>query len=199
MSLSDILTVAPILLVIPGIIPVIRQSHQARINLSVWAVITANSWLAAAGTLLSSEQGTSKIYLLLNALVLSPVLFTNLHKGVWGELPAWHKMSAFILPLGSGAGIFFGGAYATWSACLISLLLTAQLVESTWKSTAREHIVTWSWFLAADSSVLFFGWHDATPAFRVLMSLWVLQCALVIAIESYHRLTTQKDPQASKP
>jgi uncharacterized membrane protein len=187
MTASDILTIAPILLVIPGIIPVIRQSHQARINLSVWAVITANSWLAAAGTLFASEQGTSGIYLLLNALLLSPVFFSNLRKGVWGELPAWHKASAFILPLGTSAGLFFGGAYATWSACLISLLLTIQLMESTWKSTAREHLVTWSWFLAADSTALFFGWADSNSSFRVLMSLWVFQCLSVITIELHHR------------
>lgn len=194
MNLSDILTIAPILLVIPGIIPILRQSHRARINLSVWAVIMANSWLAAVGTLFASERGTSGIYLLLNALLLSPVFFSNLRKGVWGALPAWHKASAFILPLGTSAGLFFGGAYATWGACLISLLLTAQLVESTWKSTAREHLATWSWFLAADSTALLFGWGDADPSFRVLMGLWVMQCLCVIIIELRHRSSGRRDP-----
>jgi hypothetical protein len=95
------------------------------------------------------------------------------------------------LPFGTAAGLFFGGAYATWSACLISLLLTSQLIESTWKSTAREHIVTWSWFLAADSLALFFGWKDSDSSFKVLMSLWVFQCLSVIVIEMRHRILAQ--------
>jgi len=195
MSWSDILTIAPILLVIPGVIPILRQSHTARINLSVWAVITANSWLAALGTIFSVEKGTSGIYLLLNALLLSPVLFTNLRKGVWGTLPPWHRTSAFILPLGTAAGFYLGGDYATWSACAISLLLTTQLVESTWTSTAREHLTTWSWFLVADGSALAFGWSNANPSFRTLMSLWVLQCFLVMSIEIRHRLAARATQQ----
>ena len=87
MSWTNLLSIAPILLVIPGIIPVIRQNNPARINLSVWAVITANSWLAAIGTLLSVEKGTSGLYLLLNAIIITPVLLANLRKGVWSNLP----------------------------------------------------------------------------------------------------------------
>jgi hypothetical protein len=70
----------------------------------------------------------------------------------------------------------------------VSILLSTQLVESCWKRISREHILTWTWFLLADGCALTFGWAEADTSLRVLLSVWVLQCALVIGIEMRNRL-----------
>ena len=184
----DILSIAAAVFVLLGAAPILRNGHQARINLSVWAVIAANAWLAAIGNLFAEQKGASAVYMLLNAGILSPVLFFNLKRGVWGELPSWHKVAAFLLPLGTAAGISLGGEYATWASVGVSLLLSVQLIESCWKKISREHILTWTWFLLADGSVLVFGWAEADSSLRALLSVWVLQCVLVISLEVRNRL-----------
>lgn len=185
---GDFLAMGAALFVVLGVAPVLRGGHGARINLSVWAVITANAWLAALGNLFAEQKGASAVYMLLNALILSPVFFFNIKRGVWGGLPSWHKVAAFILPIGTGVGVIFGGEYATWAAVGVSLLLSTQLIESCWKGISREHILTWTWFILADGSALFFGWKGADVSLKVLLSVWVLQCGLVIAIEGRNRL-----------
>lgn len=184
----DILSIAAAVFIVLGVAPILRNGHQARINLSVWAVIAANAWLAAIGNLFADQKGASAVYMLLNAAILSPVLFFNLKRGVWGDLPSWHKVAAFLLPFGTAAGIFLGGEYATWASVGVSILLSTQLVESCWKRISREHILTWTWFLLADGCALTFGWAEADTSLRVLLSVWVLQCALVIGIEMRNRL-----------
>lgn len=185
---SDILPVAAAVFVAIGVIPILREGHHARINLSAWAVITANAWVAAIGNAFADQKGTSSIYLLLNAVLLSPVLFCNLKRGVWGELPPWHKIAAGALPLAMGLGFSFGGEFATWGSVIVSSLLCAQLVETGLRGISREHLATWSWFLLADGSALVFGWRDADASLRVLLAVWVLQCAAVMGIEIRNRI-----------
>lgn len=187
MTLSDFLTVAPVLLVVLGVAPLLRKNHGARINLSVWAVITANAWLAGVGNLFAEQKGASALYMIANAIVLTPVLFFNLKKGVWGDLPTWHKVAAPLLPLGTIFGLAFGGEIATWISVLISILLTTQLIESTWKRLAREHLATWSLFLVSDGSALAFGWTQSNYSLRCLLGVWVFQCLAVMIIEARNR------------
>jgi len=104
-------------------------------------------------------------------------------QGSLGQLPTWHKYAAAILPIGTLLGVFLGGEFATWSAFAVSLLLTVQLVESTWTKVAREHLTTWSLGLLSNSIVLFSGWGDSNLSLRWLLGLWILQNLMVIAIE----------------
>jgi hypothetical protein len=182
-----ILKALPMIFIIMGIVPIIRESHRARINLSVWAVVTANAWLAGLGNLFSNGLDGTAVYLLGNALILSPVLFFNLGKGVWGGLPAWHRFGAFLLPIGTLGGTLVGGEVATWTSVGVSSLLCAQLVESGWKGLSREHIFTWSWFFLADGMALLLGWTTASLAVKILLTIWVLQCLMVIALELVNR------------
>jgi len=187
MAVTDILTVAPIILVLLAIVPLLKSGHGARINLSVWAVITANAWLAGIGNLFAEQKGASAIYMVAYAVIVTPVLFFNLRSGAWGQLPAWHRCAAPLLPIGTLLGIFWGGEMATWSSFAVSLLLTVQLVEGAWKKVAREHLTTWSLFLLSDGSALFFGWGTSDLSLRFLLGLWVLQCLMVISIEIRNR------------
>jgi hypothetical protein len=187
MTISDVLTVAPVILVGFGIAPLLRANHKAKLNLSVWAVITANAWLAGVGNLFAEQKGASAFYMIAYAIIVTPVLFFNLKKGVWGELPSWHKIAAGILPLGTLLGVAYGGEMATWSSFAVSLLLTVQLIESTWKKVAREHLTTWSFFLFSDGGALIFGWATSNYSLRCLLGLWVLQCLVVMGIEIRNR------------
>lgn len=193
MSFTDVLTIAPAALVIAGVAPLLGAHHSAKINLSVWAVITANAWLAGVGNLFSEQTGASAFYMIANAVILTPVLFLNLKKGVWGDLPTWHKLAAPLLPLGTLIGLTYGGEFSTWASVVISVFLTIQLVESTWKGLAREHLTTWSFFLVSDGSALFFGWAESNYALRCLLGVWVVQCAAVMLIEllNWHKNATQ--------
>lgn len=187
LSTSDILSIAAAGLVVLGVAPILKSGHKAQINLSVWAVITANAWLAAGGNLFADQKGASAVYMILSAAILSPVLFFNLKSGVWGNLPPWHRAAAFVLPVGTGLGIFLGGEFATWTSVFVSLLLSVQLVESCWNRISREHLTTWTWFFLADGSALLFGWGSANVSLRSLLSVWVIQCVLVISIEVRNR------------
>jgi hypothetical protein len=198
MTTADILTVAPVSLVIFAVAPLLSRGCGAKINLSVWAVITANAWLAGVGNLFAEQKGASAVYMLAYAVIVTPVLFFNLKRGAWGQLPSWHRMAAWILPIGTLLGVFYGGEMATWSAFVVSVLLTVQLVESTWTGVAREHLTTWSLFLLSDGGALVFGWSDSDRALRCLLSLWVLQCLVVMGIELRNRRKDGlrgKDPQ----
>lgn len=187
MAITDILTVAPVVLVLFAIAPLLKPGHGARINLSVWAVITANAWLAGVGNLFSEQKGASAIYMMAYAVIVTPVLFFNWRQGAWYHLPAWHRWATPLLPIGTLLGIFFGGEMATWSSFAVSLLLTVQLIEGAWKKVAREHLTTWSLFLLSDGSALLFGWGTSDLSLRCLLGLWVLQCLMVISIEIWNR------------
>lgn len=187
MTSTDILTVAPVVLVVFGVAPLLRREHGARINLSVWAVITANAWLASLGNLFSGQTGASSVYMIINAFILTPVLFFNLKRGAWGGLPTWHKLAAPLLPLGTLLGCVYGGEVATWSSVVISVFLTIQLVESTWLRLAREHLTTWSLFFISDGAALFFGWAGSNYSLRCLLGVWVFQCMTVMLIELRNR------------
>ncbi len=191
-TIRDFFSIAAAAFIVLGVIPILRSGHQAKINLSVWSVITANAWLAAIGNAFAEQRGASAVYMVLNALILSPVLLANLRKGVWGELPPWHRVAAFILPVGTGCGVLLGGEYATWAAVAVSLMLSAQLIESCWKRISREHILTWTWFLLADGGVLYFGWEGANASLRTLLLVWVAQCAAVMAIETRNRFIDRR-------
>lgn len=192
LSLDTLLSVSPIIFILFGIIPILKSTHNAKINLSVWAVIVANSWLAALGNVFSDKVSASAIYLLVNAALLTPVLITNINRGVWGKLPLWHKFCAFILPLGVILGISLGGEMATYTSCVVSLMLMAQLTETIYKGIVREHLGTWTWFLISDGLALTFGWQDSNNSFRLLLSLWVLQCLVVMALEARNRIKDAK-------
>lgn len=187
MTTAEILTGVSIVLVLLAIAPLLKPSHSAKINLSVWAVITANAWLAALGNLFSEQKGLSAIYMLAYALIVTPVLFCNFKKGAWSQLPSWHKYAAPLLPLGTLLGILLGGEMATWSAFTVSLLLTIQLVESTWTKVAREHLITWSLGLISNTIVLTFDWTASNLPLRCLLGLWMLQNLIVIGIELRNR------------
>lgn len=199
MSLFDILTALSVLLVILAVFPLLRPNHGARINLSVWAVITANAWLAGLGNLFAEQKGASAIYMIAYAVIVTPVLFCNLRKGAWGQLPVWHKYAAPILPIGTLLGILLGGEAATWSAFAVSLLLTIQLVESTWTKVAREHLTTWSLGLLSNSIVLFSDWGDSNLSLRCLLGLWILQNLMVMAIEIRNRRDDARREQPYSP
>lgn len=196
---SDILSIGASIFVMLGVVPILKEGHRARINLSVWLVITANAWLAGVGNLFAEQKGASAIYMVLNAVILSPVLFFNLKRGVWGALPAWHKAAAIVLPIGTAAGVILGGEYATWAAVGVSLLLSTQLIESGWRKISREHILTWTWFFLADGSALLFGWARADASLRALLLVWVLQCALVIMIEIKNRAEERAEEAGKYP
>jgi hypothetical protein len=187
MNYEILLTLFPILLIIIGSWSVIKPNHTHRINLSAWAVIVANAWLAALGTAFSEKSGLGAIYLLLNAAILTPILLLNLKRGAWKGLPSWQKMAVPILPLGGILGFYMGGEYATWTSCVVSCLLSIQLLEGVWKSISKESITTWSLFLASDSIALVIGWTSSNLGYKVLLSLWVLQCLGVIIISLFKR------------
>jgi hypothetical protein len=182
-----VLKILPMIFIVMGVIPIVRASHHSRINLSVWAVVAANAWLAGLGNFFYSGWDGTAVYLLGNAVILSPVLFSNLGKGVWGDLPAWHRAAAFLLPVGTLGGTLMGGEITTWTSIAVSSLLCAQLAESCWKRLSRENISTWSWFLLADGTSLALGWGSATLAVKVLLAIWVFQCLMVIALELFNR------------
>lgn len=133
------------------------------------------------------------------AVVVTPVLFCNLRKGAWGQLPVWHKYATPILPIGTLLGFLLGGEAATWSAFAVSLLLTIQLIESTWTKVAREHLTTWSLGLLSNSIVLFFDWGDSNLSLRCLLGLWILQNLMVIAIEIRNRRDDDRLGQWGQP
>jgi hypothetical protein len=183
MNISDIaLALAPISLVILGTYPVLHPNHKHKINLSAWAVIVANAWLAALGTIFSQKTGIGAAYLLLNAVILTPVLLLNLKRGAWKGLPSWQRLATPILPIGALLGITLGGEYATWTSCIVSLFLSIQLIEGVSKNIARESATTWSLFLLSDLSALVMGWSSSNLSYKVLLSLWVLQCLSVVIL-----------------
>jgi hypothetical protein len=185
-NLTDILiALLPISLVILGTYPILRKNHSHKINLSAWAVIVTNAWLAALGTLFSSKSGVGAAYLLLNAIILTPVLILNLKRGAWDGLPNWQKLAAPLLPLGVVLGITMGGDYATWSACVVSLFLSIQLLEGVYKKIAKESPTTWSLFLLSDSFALLMAWSTSNLSYKVLLSLWVLQCLGVVLLSLF--------------
>ena len=183
MNLNDLLVaLAPISLVVIGTYPILKANHNHKINLSAWAIIVANAWLAALGTLFSSKSGIAGAYLLLNALILSPVLILNLKRGAWKGLPKWQKLATPILPIGALLGLTMGGDYATWTSCVVSLLLSIQLIEAVAKNIAKESATTWSLFLISDAFALTMAWSTSNLSYKVLLSLWVLQCLGVVAL-----------------
>ena len=183
MNLNDLLVaLAPISLVVIGTYPILKANHNHKINLSAWAIIVANAWLAALGTLFSSKSGIAGAYLLLNALILSPVLILNLKRGAWKGLPKWQKLATPILPVGALLGLTMGGDYATWTSCVVSLLLSIQLIEAVAKNIAKESATTWSLFLISDAFALTMAWSTSNLSYKVLLSLWVLQCLGVVAL-----------------
>lgn len=153
----------------------------------MWAVITANAWLAAVGNLFAEQKGASAVYMVAYAVIVTPVMFCNLREGAWGQLPAWHRYAVPLLPAGTLLGILLGGEMATWSAFAVSFLLTVQLVESTWTKVAREHLTTWSLGLISNSIVLFSDWGASSLPLRCLLGLWILQNLAVIVIEIRNR------------
>jgi hypothetical protein len=191
-SVQDLLSILPAAFIVLGVAPLLQKGHGARINLSAWAVIVANAWLAAVGNAFAEQKGASAVYLFLNAVILSPVLIFNVKTGVWGGLPSWQKFAAVLLPVGTALGVLLGGEYATWTAVVVSICLCAQLVEALARNLTREHLLTWAWFLAADGFALVFGWRDAAFSLKVLLLVWVLQCILVMSIEIVHRLADKK-------
>lgn len=183
MNLNDLLiALAPISLVIIGTYPILKPNHKHRINLSAWAVIVANAWLAALGTLFSEKSGIGAAYLLLNACILTPVLLLNLTRGAWKGLPTWQKLASPILPLGALLGFTMGGDYATWTSCVVSLFLSIQLLEAVSKGLANESATTWSLFLLSDAFALTMAWNSSNLSYKVLLSLWVLQCMGVVLL-----------------
>jgi hypothetical protein len=195
MTFNDLLlALLPISLVALGSWAVLKPNHTHKINLSAWAVIVANAWLAALGTIFSEKSGFGAAYLLLNALLLSPVLLLNLKRGAWKGLPKWQRLATPILPLGAISGVVLGGEYATWSACIVSLFLSAQLIEGVIKGIAKESATTWSLFLLSDSIALAAGWASSNLAYKVLMVLWALQCLSVVLIT----LIKKKSPKTEE-
>lgn len=183
MNTNDLLiALAPITLVVIGTYPVLRASHSHKINLSAWAVIVANAWLAALGTLFSFKAGIGAAYLILNALILTPVLLLNLKRGAWAGLPKWQRLASPALPLGALLGFTMGGDYATWASCMVSILLSIQLFEAVAKKLAKESVATWSLFLLSDSLALLMAWNTSNLSYKVLLSIWVLQCLGVVTL-----------------
>ena len=197
-NLNDlILALAPISLVIIGTYPVLKANHTHKINLSAWAVIVANAWLAALGTLFSSKSGLGAAYLLLNALILTPVLLLNLKRGAWEGLPSWQKLATPILPIGAILGITIGGDYATWTSCVVSLFLSIQLLEGVYKGLAKESATTWSLFLISDAFALTMAWNSSNLSYKVLLSLWILQCLAVVLLSLIKNSNHKKDSSVS--
>jgi len=186
--LEEVLSVAPAIFVLLGVWPILKNGHQAKINLSAWAVIVGNAWMAAVGNAFAEQKGASAIYMILNALILTPALVLNINKGAWGGLPPWQKFAAVLLPIGTGMGVLFGGEYATWMSVGVSICLSAQLLEACARRIAREHLLTWTWFFAADGLALYFGWAGADVSLRVLLGVWVIQCLSVIGVEIFNRI-----------
>jgi len=197
-NLNDLLiALGPISLVVIGTYPVLKSNHDHKINLSAWAVIVANAWLAALGTLFSSKGGLGVAYLLLNALILTPVLLLNLKRGAWEGLPGWQKLASPILPIGALLGITMGGDYATWTSCVVSLFLSIQLLEGVYKGLAKESTTTWTLFLASDSFALTMAWSSSNLSYKVLLSLWVLQCLGVVILSLIKNKETKGGNQPS--
>ena len=197
-NLNDLLTaLAPITLVIIGTYPILKANHNHRINLSAWAVIVSNAWLAALGTLFSSKSGLGAAYLLLNAFILTPVLLLNLKKGAWKGLPSWQKLATPVLPLGALLGITMGGDYATWTSCVVSLLLSIQLLEAVYKGLAKESAMTWTLFLISDSFALTMAWNSSNLSYKVLLGLWVMQCLAVVVFSLIKKRKDKKENQVS--
>jgi hypothetical protein len=197
-DLKDILiALAPISLVIIGTYPVLKSNHGHKINLSAWAVIVSNAWLAALGTLFSSKSGLAAAYLLLNALILTPVLLLNLKRGAWKGLPSWQRLASPILPIGALLGLTMGGDYATWTSCLVSLFLSIQLLEGVYKGLAKESATTWSLFLISDAFALTMAWSSSNLSYKVLLSLWVIQCIAVVLLSLIKKNSIGKAPSVT--
>ena len=183
MTLTDYITISVSILPCTALIPLIKKDPKTKINLSVWVVFLACSWLSALGTLFSGKNGMAAIYLMIYATMLIPVIAINLRRGGWEELPAWHKVCAGLLPVGAFLGVVNGGDAALWVSCVVSVMLTVQLLESIVAGVVRENLFTWVLFLIANSTVLALNWQQETLAFRTFLFILVFQCAAVLVLQ----------------
>ncbi len=183
MTLTDYITISASILPCSALVPLIKKDPKTNINLSVWVVFLACSWLSALGTLFSGQNVMAAIYLMIYATMLIPVIAVNLRRGGWEKLPAWHKVCAGLLPIGAFFGVVSGGDAALWVSCVVSVLLTVQLLESISAGIVRENLLTWGLFLVANSTVLALNWPQATIALRTFFFLLVFQCAAVLFLQ----------------
>ena len=187
-SIFDAVKLLPPLLVIPAMWPLWFSKGTERINLAAWLVITSNCWIAAINNLIAQGLTWPTFYLLSGAIMVSPALWVHRHTGVWAALPKWHRIAAALLPAAAVVGVLVGGEAGTWVSVSVSVCLTMSLVSAIHTNVAEENPVTWSFFGLADLFALAGGWSQANLAYKALMSLWVLQCVLVLIYYAKNRI-----------
>ena len=177
----QLIKLLPPLLVVPAMWPLwFFKSKSTRINLAAWSVITANCWIAASNNWLAQGMNWPTFYLIAGAAMVTPVLWLHRTTGAWSTLPKWHKIAAALLPVAAVVGVLVGGEAGTWVSVAVSTCLTMSLVLAIHQDVASESPITWTFFGLADLAALIGAWSQATTAYKVLMSLWVLQCVLVL-------------------